>query len=94
MVMKVLVATASIALMTAPAAHAEVAFTCVVNANNVIYHTGPGPDYTRLGQVHRGQVLTWRAGDGGTDGHYWIKGDLRGGRAGVWIRGDFLNCSQ
>lgn len=59
--------------------------TCVVNANNVYYRDAPNG--RALGQVHRGQEFRVLGGQSGTP---WFRGDLVGGRADVWIHGDYL----
>ncbi|MFE2280042.1 hypothetical protein ACFXAE_22985 [Streptomyces sp. NPDC059454] len=59
--------------------------TCVVNANNVYYRDAPGG--RALGQVHRGQEFRVLGGQAGTP---WFRGDIVGGRADVWIHGDYL----
>ncbi|MBT2900496.1 hypothetical protein [Streptomyces sp. McG3] len=56
---------------------------CVVSANNVYYRDAPGG--RALGQVHRGQEFHTRGGEG-----RWFRGDIVGGRANVWIHGDYL----
>ncbi|GAA4238513.1 hypothetical protein GCM10022254_54780 [Actinomadura meridiana] len=50
--------------------------------NNVRYWRSPNVD--PLGQIHKGQDLTWRAGTI-VNGVYWVKVDLWGGRSNVWI---------
>lgn len=56
---------------------------CVVSTNNVYYRDAPNG--RALGQVHRGQEFHTRGGDG-----VWFRGDIVGGRANVWIHGDYL----
>ncbi|MFJ9107324.1 SH3 domain-containing protein [Streptomyces sp. NPDC102283] len=56
---------------------------CVVSANNVYYRDAPNG--RALGQVHRGQEFHTRGGEGS-----WFRGDIVGGRANVWIHGDYL----
>lgn len=56
---------------------------CVVSTNNVYYRDAPNG--RALGQVHRGQEFHTQGGEGP-----WFRGDIVGGRANVWIHGDYL----
>ncbi|MFH8492075.1 SH3 domain-containing protein [Streptomyces longisporoflavus] len=66
---------------------AKRAAVCTVNDNGVNFRGGPGSQYPVLGQVNRGQKLNAHGREGS-----WIKGDLWGGRTGVWIHVAYLDC--
>ncbi|QNP75857.1 SH3 domain-containing protein [Streptomyces roseirectus] len=71
----------------AQAAQGARAFVCVVNDDGVNFRGGPGTEYAVLGQVNRGQQFEYldQVGD-------WVKGNLVGGRTGVWIHYSYVNC--
>ncbi|MFD4628302.1 SH3 domain-containing protein [Streptomyces sp. NPDC058284] len=78
-------ASADIARTDAPAAVQGT--VCTVNDNGVNYRGGPGAQYPVLGQVNKGQKMNAQGREGS-----WIKGDLWGGRTGVWIHVSYLDC--
>ncbi len=65
----------------------DIGVNCFITDNNVNYRSGPGTQYPSYGQVNRGQGF-WVYGNSGR----WLHGNLWGGRADVWIYGDY--CSS
>jgi hypothetical protein len=90
-------ALAAVGMLTvaAPVANAAPAsYTCVI-ANNVRYHAAPDVNSTTYGQVNAGQGFTitdWTTGP--LDGRLWDRGNLWGGRSGVYIRDDLIGTCR
>ncbi|MFJ4921346.1 SH3 domain-containing protein [Streptomyces sp. NPDC088725] len=71
----------------APTGVRAVQLVCTVNDNGVNYRGGPGENYPVFGTVNKGQNLDYLGREGN-----WVKGNLWGGRTGVWIHVSYLNC--
>ena len=88
-------AAAGLSTVLAPAANAAPAsYTCVI-ANTVRYHAAPDVNSTTYGEVNAGQGFTitdWTTGP--LDGRLWDRGNLWGGRSGVYIRDDFIGTCR
>ena len=67
-----------------PAEHTNEPRIATVDGNNVNIRSGPGTDYERLTQVHKGTRLTVVAENSG-----WFQVELSGGTKG-WIFGQFV----
>jgi hypothetical protein len=70
----------------------EEATMCYINAPMVNYRPEPNTMSMPYGAAREGQAFVLRDYVPGDDGTRWAHGDLRGGRADVYISADYLNC--
>jgi hypothetical protein len=90
----VLAAVGLLAVTTPVASAAPASYTCVT-ANNVRYHAAPDAGSTTYGEVNAGQgfnITDWTTGP--LDGRLWDRGNLWGGRSGVYILDAYIGTCR
>ena len=80
--------------VTAPVATAAPASYTCVTANNVRYHAGPDARTTTYGEVNYGQGFNITDWTTGLDGRLWDRGNLWGGRSGVYILDAYIGTCR